>query len=179
MCDHVKKTELLAEYEDTRLGLPVVLVSSVTETSCEKCGKRLSIIIPDLQGLIAAMATTRITKPRKLSGSDIRFLRKALTLTGKELAGHLDVAPETVSRWENDREPIGTKNERLLRMLVGYEMTEDAPAIDFDPKEIWSMSIEPVLGDQQPEPMCFERVRFKRPQKPKENQWDEYLAEAA
>jgi len=68
-----------------------------------------------MQGLIYAAAVSRVMNEQKLKGRDIRFLRKALDLPSKELADRLEVAQETMSRWENDKAPIGPENEKLLR----------------------------------------------------------------
>lgn len=161
-------------YREEGLGLPVILMNAVEVKVCVECGEVFSKRIPDLQNLIAAMAVARVMDPSKLNGRDIRFLRKAINSTAKDLASRLGVAEGTFSRWENDKDVIGLANEKLLRMIAGVLMHEDAPAVDFDAERIASMEIEAArpIEDMDTSPMCFERVRFKRPSHPKENQWD-------
>lgn len=53
------------------------------------------------------MAAARAMLPHRLSGREIRFLRKPIGEKAVSLAKHLDVAPETLSRWENGHEAVG------------------------------------------------------------------------
>ena len=165
-------------YREEVGGIPVVLIRAVEVTKCGDCDRIISKKVPDLQNLIAAMGITRVTDPLKLSGGDIKFLRKAMNWTGRELASTLGVSAETVSRWENGKDLIGTANEKLLRLVVGTSMRDHAPAIDFDAQQITNMRIESVRDAEDIHPMCFERVRFKRPSHPKEDQWDTAPMEA-
>ena len=179
-CDHgpamlmAVKGEVQPQYEETSLGLPVVLMNAVEIKRCPNCGEILSVKIPDLQNLIAAMGVMRVGNPLKLAAMDIKFLRKALNITARELADRLEVSPETISRWENGKDVIGPANEKLLRLIVGDALTSDAPAIDFDPDAIINMRVEIARSadGEDRAPMCFERIRFKRPAHPKEDQWD-------
>jgi hypothetical protein len=45
-----------------------------------------------------------IHKPARLSGSEVRYLRKYLGWSGADFAGHVGVDPSTVSNWETDKE---------------------------------------------------------------------------
>jgi DNA-binding transcriptional regulator YiaG len=164
--------ELQESYRKVLGGIPVILIRAVELTKCADCGQVLSEKIPALQKLIAAMALARIADPLKLSGNDIRFLRKAMNWTAREFSSALGVSVETVSRWENGKDPIGLANEKLLRLMVGTAMQESAPAIDFDAQQVMNMKIESVRSAEEMRSMCFERVKFKRPSHPKEEQWD-------
>ena len=53
------------------------------------------------------------TGPR--SGAGFQFMRKAIGLKADELAALLDVTRETISRWENDRQPL----ERRALVVLG------------------------------------------------------------
>lgn len=59
-----------------------------------------------------------VGKRQRLLSSEIRFLRKQLELSGIDLALHLGTTPESVSRWEHGRTPMGTTADRLLRLMV-------------------------------------------------------------
>ncbi|HXZ02484.1 MAG TPA: helix-turn-helix domain-containing protein [Stellaceae bacterium] len=175
-CEHRARDAITKEtlhvHREELLGIPVTLVDAVEIKKCGLCNQVISKKIPDLQNLIAAMALVRVTDPRRLGADDIRFLRKALNWTAKKLADRLEVAEGTVSRWENGKEPIGGANEKILRLIAGTEMASSAPAIDFSAEAIANMKIEDVRSAEDMHPMCFERVRFKRPSHRTEDQWD-------
>ena len=93
-CDHgpamlmAVKGEVQPQYEETSLGLPVVLMNAVEIKRCPNCGEILSVKIPDLQNLIAAMGVMRVGNPLKLAAMDIKFLRKALNITARAALKH-------------------------------------------------------------------------------------------
>lgn len=156
-------TQVLPRFEDTQLGIPgVTLINAAEETVCAACGTRYSIAIPDLAGLIRAVAVARIKNPLKLSGAEIRFLRSAAELSGTELATLLEVRKETVSRWENAREPIGPTSEKLLRVAIGLRLAKEAPGVDFDPRAVTDMAIQAVRPTRATLAMALERVKLPR-----------------
>jgi len=147
---------VLARYEPN-LGMNIILVDAAVKRECVVCGAE-SIIIHDLNGLIAAVALTRVKIPMKLRGHEIRFIRKALEFTSKELCDLLSVTSETISRWENDKIPIGPASEKLLRLIAGHLLKDRAPLITFDPQEIIEMDIEAVTRPNARVIMEFRRV---------------------
>ena len=56
--------------------------------------------------------------PTRLSGKELKFIRKALDMTQKEFADKMELRTETVSRWENDYPGTGEYSEKLLRHNV-------------------------------------------------------------
>lgn len=97
-------------------GLPVILHGVETRV-CSSCGER-EVVVPNIEGLHRFLAKHLIMKPRRLSGREIRFLRKYLGWSGVDFAENMGVTPETVSRWETDSQAIGVTADRLLRLLV-------------------------------------------------------------
>lgn len=174
-CSHDKAGEArqqhLLHYEDDLMGIPVVLINAVQQKVCEECQEVLSTIIPDLEGLRAAMAVTRVNDPLKLNGREVNFLRKALGFSGKELAGRMEVSAGTVSRWENDKELMGPTSEKLLRLIVGGMLADKAPALDFDPSEIVDMRIQSVRLQEKLTPIRLEWMALKMPKRPKSQHW--------
>jgi transcriptional regulator with XRE-family HTH domain len=168
----------LAVYRDDLMGIPVVLLDSAVQEKCEKCGMVLATIIPDLDGLIAAVAVTRAMEPAKLTGQEIRFLRKAMDISGKALAEVLEVKPETLSRWENSKDVMGPTSEKLLRMVTVGMMCRKAPAVDSDLQSIVEMRIQSVRSNLELPEMVFERIKIKLERK-KENHWDHTDRKAA
>jgi putative zinc finger/helix-turn-helix YgiT family protein len=103
-------------YDYSSSGLPVTLVG-VEVRSCPSCGEK-SAAIPNIEGLHRAIAIAVAHKPARLTGGEVRYLRKYLGWSGADFAKNIGVSAEIVSRWENDREQIGAANDRLLRLLV-------------------------------------------------------------
>lgn len=65
------------------------------------------LVHPGREVMKASRAIVRELATRGASdGAAFAYMRKAAKLSGKALAELLGVAPETVSRWEHDKEPI-------------------------------------------------------------------------
>jgi len=103
-------------YDYSSCGLPVTLVDVQVRT-CPSCGEK-GAAIPRIEELHRAIAIAVSQKTARLSGDEVRFLRKFLGWSGADFARHIGVQPEVVSRWEKGRELIGAANDRLLRLLV-------------------------------------------------------------
>lgn len=101
-------------------SLPGVTLVDVEVLQCGNCGER-EVVIPRLAELNRFLALTIVHKKAKLAGAEVRFLRKSLGWSGANFAEHVGVGPETVSKWENEKEPIGPQSDRLLRLLVVHE----------------------------------------------------------
>jgi transcriptional regulator with XRE-family HTH domain len=108
--------------------------------------------------VIAAAAIARATHPQKLSGREIRFLRKALKWSAKKLGEVLDSKPETVSRWEHDRLPMSSNSEKLLRLLTCTTLSPQAPAIAHATDEILQMRIPAVHELKESVQLRLQRV---------------------
>jgi DNA-binding transcriptional regulator YiaG len=53
-----------------------------------------------------------------MKGTELAAIRESLRLTQAELASLLDVATNTVSRWEQDQMPIRRRDELSVRFLA-------------------------------------------------------------
>jgi transcriptional regulator with XRE-family HTH domain len=163
-CERCKghvSTMLLEEYRDdgSMTGLRnVVILDAAKKAICDECGADNGVSVPDEDGLEAALAVIRIGLPFRLTGEEIRFLRGALELRQKQLSEYLQVRPETMSNWENDKEPIGPQYEKVLRLLVGHALSEQTPGVDFDEEAVLKMRI---LHSAPPDDMMIfvQRVR--------------------
>ncbi len=98
-------------------GLPGVTLLDVEVDRCPSCGA-YEVVIPQLEELHALIARLVTRKAGRLTGPEVRFLRKWLGWSGADFAAHMGVAPETASRWETGADPIGTIADRLLRLMV-------------------------------------------------------------
>lgn len=109
--------EALPRYHYLESGLGNVFLADVERLSCAACGES-RVRIPNVLGLHRALAIYLTRRPGRLNGPEIRFLRKFLGRSQQDAAALVGVRPETFSRWENDREPIGPQADRLLRLFV-------------------------------------------------------------
>ncbi len=158
------RVETMKEYHDDGLiGLPgVVVLDAARKYVCKDCGEENGISIPDEEGLEAAAAVARAGIPVPLRGREIRFLRAALGLTAKQLAKYLPATEESVSRWENDKHPMGAQNEKILRLLVARLLKDRAPAIGFDEVAILTGGIAAMASKRSGEAkLLFRRVRIQ------------------
>lgn len=151
--------ETLGSYVDRDLlGFPVELIDSAVK---EIEDGEMSITIPNVPGLIAAACVARVLLPQKLCGKELKSIRKALELTGKELAAKLNVREETLSRWENERDPIGPTSEMYFRMFVVLQF-KDRIGFEVDQKALMDVKIEPVrLPNDRPQIRLVQERRAK------------------
>jgi DNA-binding transcriptional regulator YiaG len=94
-----------------------------------------SVELPKMRELAASAAVARCLTPIRLRGAEIKAMRKIMGLTLAELAKELDerTAPETVSRWESEAQPMGGYLEKLLRLLVCKALRRERPACPMTP----------------------------------------------
>jgi DNA-binding transcriptional regulator YiaG len=76
------------------------------------------------------IALAVIHKRTRLSGPEVRFLRKHLGWSGADFARHVGAEPSTVSNWETDKSPIGPASDRLLRLMVAHGSPVNEYALD-------------------------------------------------
>lgn len=106
-------------------GLPDVYLEGVYEFSCKECGTNF-VDIPEPVQLHIVLAIAISKSPEKLTGPEIRFLRKEVGMTGKAFAEFIGVDPVTLSRWENDKGDANKEasNDRLIRIAFRVMMYE-------------------------------------------------------
>jgi DNA-binding transcriptional regulator YiaG len=110
--------EMETRYEDRALdGLPEVTIADLAVEHCPACGATEEVW-PALEPMYRALAAAIIAKPHRLTGAEIRVLRNVLGWTAVELAALLGVSSSQVSRWENDREPVGPVADRMVRAIL-------------------------------------------------------------
>ena len=151
--------EIIESHQTEIIGIEVVLHNSAERVKCRDCHDE-TIMIPNMAGLIAAIAMLRVLNPIKLKGSEIRFIRKSLGLSAKKFASILEVSAESFSRWENDKSPISSVYEKLLRIFAAKNLQEKAPAIDMDIDTLVHMHIKPVCSSNRKMIFHLERLRM-------------------
>jgi transcriptional regulator with XRE-family HTH domain len=137
----------LNEYDASGLlgsPFPVILHNSADEKYCSTCDERISVVLPNWTDLVAMVAVSRAIHPCKLTGAEIKFLRKSLSRKAKEFAEELALSPEQYSRFENDKQPISEVYERLLRASVCLGHFDQAYRLKIDVRELLAMRIKGV-----------------------------------
>jgi putative zinc finger/helix-turn-helix YgiT family protein len=115
------------DYQYKESGLDNVVLRNIEFVTCPACGN-VDPIIPRMTALHRVMAGAITRKPYRLSGNEIRFLRKYMHMTGERLANVMKVDKTTISKWENDQDPIGDQSDRLLRLIaLGIGKLKDKP----------------------------------------------------
>ena len=160
----IVEREVLPAYLEESLGIPVELHEAAHRVRYDDGVE--AIEVADLEGLSAAVAMARALMPIKFSAAELKFLRKALGLTGKELANALETSVETVSRWENGQH-MGGYVEKNYRLLICSLLKDRAPAVPYKPETIAFMKIKvPADPNFRVPPMAFRRVHLQKMNSP-------------
>jgi putative zinc finger/helix-turn-helix YgiT family protein len=136
-CGKAEITTRAETYRYTESGLPNVVLVGIDVRRCPVCGHH-ELVLPRVAELHRTIAHAVIHKPARLSGAEIRYLRKYLGWSGADFARHVGVDPSTVSNWENDKDPIGTTSDRLLRLMVAH----GTPVQDYSLEELTKIDDE-------------------------------------
>lgn len=100
------------------IGVPVLL-KRIRLIKCLHC-KSVDPIIPNISDLINAVALAVILQPTKLSGQEVRFLRKFVGKNNKDFSRLLNVDNTHLSKVENNLNglEIGDQLDKYVRVLV-------------------------------------------------------------
>jgi DNA-binding XRE family transcriptional regulator len=104
-------------YEFRESGLNNVVLCGIEIIKCDHCGNE-DPILPVLDYLLQVIALPLVNKPYRLAGEEVRFLRNYLKLTGDKLSRLLHVDKTTLSKWENNDDPVGTQSDLAIRMIT-------------------------------------------------------------
>lgn len=102
-------------------GLSNVTLHGVEVRKCGNCGKE-EVAIPNIAGLHACIARLIAARRSAMTRQELRFLRLFLGRSSREFAKILDVAPETVSRWENGERDIPRSVDLVVRLVVMHSV---------------------------------------------------------
>jgi putative transcriptional regulator len=99
----------------TSCGLPNVWLRNGYREVETAYGK--GVAIDNLEGLHNAIGLFLVEDKPRLTGAEVRFLRKELDLSQATLAKMLGVAENSIRHWESGRGRITKPAERVLRLL--------------------------------------------------------------
>lgn len=116
-CFNCKSTELVAaEHEDRMEVAGHRFTRSVPAMRCARCGEE-TMKGADLETFEVEVAA-ELARHGELPADAFRFMRRVLGMKAAELGELLDVTPETVSRWENEKQAIERRAAALLSSMV-------------------------------------------------------------
>lgn len=104
-------------------GVRGYVLLGVKIMQCDQCKAGMPIL-KKINRILRAITEAIIRKPYRLTGQEVRFLRKRLRLTQDELAREMHVDKTTMSKWENDEDPVGLQSDLLLRLLAALDDEE-------------------------------------------------------
>lgn len=103
-------------------GLENLYLVGIKVRVCPGCGAEVPII-PKLGELHATIARAFLEKPARLTGTELRFLRKNAGITAADFAALVGVDPTHLSRFENGHtEQLGASTDKLARAVVSVAM---------------------------------------------------------
>lgn len=109
-------------YNYKNSGLPVIIYG-LTHEECQECGETF-VEIPEIEKLHLLLSEKLCCKRSRLTGQEIRFLRKELELKAIDFAKVLGITAENLSRIENGKKAAGASLDRLIRSLYILEQSE-------------------------------------------------------
>ncbi len=104
-------------YDFTESGLKNVRLRGIEMVQCDRCGN-VDPIISRMADLLRVLAQSVAFKPYRLTGDDVKYLRKHLRMTAEQFSRLLHVDRVTLSKWENNEDKIGAQSDRLIRLIV-------------------------------------------------------------
>lgn len=96
-------------------GLMNIWLKNGYETIKTPYGEATSI--HDTEGLHKAIGLFLVNNKSRLTGAELRFLRKELDLSQNNLANLLGVSESSIRSWENSRAKASGPAEKMLRLL--------------------------------------------------------------
>jgi len=109
----------IEDYHYLESGLDNFWIREIEVYRCD-CGE--SAAIPQPLAISKEIAKCLIIKTTPLTGKEIRFLRKHMTMKAIEFAKRIGVDNATVSRWENEKDPHSPIADRFIRLSCAVEM---------------------------------------------------------
>ncbi len=171
-CGGLMEKSTRPEHTEDLGGVVVKVLNAVQVLRCAKCNTEM-VAIPDEEGLGRATAISRALNHVRLSGREVKFLRRVLDMTQVEFAKAMELTPESVSRWENDARGVGGACEKLVRHNICALLYKDAKGRPYDPAVITNMCIVELAEGTVLPPIEMVRVRISTSDDADGDSWGE------
>jgi transcriptional regulator with XRE-family HTH domain len=133
---------VLEHHEDNLMGLPYpVTLLNVAEQVTDPDGSVIGVGVPNAEGIAATVAMALCFLPHRLTGAEVRFIRRVLGKSSQDLAAIVDLDPSAQSRWENDKQEVAARTEKLLRMAAVLMLLDRAPGVSMDPQDVVTLKL--------------------------------------
>ena len=151
-----------APYHHVGSGLDNVYLIGITYYVCPDCGTQAAEI-PAMKSLFEALGRTIIEKRSRITGPELRFLRKRLAKKAVEFAPMISLTPETLSSLENKAAPIDPSRDKLVRLVFRGLSGDKQLRHVFDKGREFERWLASISGDGREERIYARRLR--------NNQW--------
>lgn len=105
-------------------GLDDVRIDGIKVHKCSKCG-RMYPEIPKIKELHRVLASLICSKDGKVTGKEVKFIRKEMRMKSVEFAKLLGITSSYMSRIENETKVISSSLDKLIRTLFIIYASED------------------------------------------------------
>jgi YgiT-type zinc finger domain-containing protein len=113
----------LENYRYTECGLSSVVLKNVLVFRCKECGVSQAQIC-DAAALHRVLACMILMKETRLSGLELRFLRKVAGYSATDFAVVSGTSKSVMSRWEH-RPALAKQTYRLVRLICAHKLLSD------------------------------------------------------
>jgi len=128
-CVECRGSEMVASEAEERIKVAGrTFAAIIPATKCAKCGA--IYLSHEAVGVLELAAAGELARHGAVSAEAFSFMRRALGLRALELAELLAVTPETVSRWEHDRQPLDRGAAALLSAMVMDRLERRTTTLD-------------------------------------------------
>jgi putative zinc finger/helix-turn-helix YgiT family protein len=110
-------TVVRGDYNFRESGLDYVYLHNIELIACDSCGNQ-DPIIRESKKLMRNLLIAVASKPEPLEGQDVRFIRKQLGMTQDAFSRLVGTDKTTISKWENNADPIGDQSDLLIRSVA-------------------------------------------------------------
>jgi DNA-binding transcriptional regulator YiaG len=110
-------TDKNEKYHYTECGLDNVWLVGDGVEFVNLPGGRQEVRISDVEGLHREICRLLIQEKKNLTGKELRFLRQEMLLSQSNLAKLLEVAEQTIHRWESGKSDIPRSADAIVRMI--------------------------------------------------------------